>query len=178
MAEPDVIGIIIVNTAIGIIQEIRSKKTLDKLNILASPKAVAVRDGRRVTVDTAQLVRDDIVVFAAGNQIYADAVVAPAAATSMRRSSRANRTRSRKPRRQAPVGRLRRTWHVPRAADGRRRNFLCFAPEQASAAKAAVGDDALAAENLVKWIGIIVIPLGVVMFIKEFVWLDRSVLSP
>ena len=69
-------GVIIVNTAIGIIQEIRSKKTLDKLNILASPKAVAVRDGRRVTVDTAQLVRDDIVVFAAGNQIYADAVVA------------------------------------------------------------------------------------------------------
>ena len=69
-------GVIIVNTAIGIIQEIRSKKTLDKLSILASPKAVAVRDGRRVTVDTAQLVRDDIVVFAAGNQIYADAVVA------------------------------------------------------------------------------------------------------
>ena len=69
-------GVIIVNTAIGIIQEIRSKKTLDKLNILASPKAVVVRDGRRVTVDTAQLVRDDIVVFAAGNQIYADAVVA------------------------------------------------------------------------------------------------------
>lgn len=69
-------GVIIVNTAIGIIQEIRSKKTLDKLNILASPKAVAVRDGKRVTVDTEQLVRDDIVVFAAGNQIYADAVVA------------------------------------------------------------------------------------------------------
>lgn len=58
-------GVIIVNTAIGIVQELRSKKTLDKLSILASPKAVAVRDGKRVTVDTAQLVRDDIVVFAA-----------------------------------------------------------------------------------------------------------------
>ena len=69
---------------------------IDKLSILASPKAVAVRDGRHVTVDTAQLVRDDIVVFAAGNQIYADAVVAPTAATSTRRSSRANRMRSRK----------------------------------------------------------------------------------
>ena len=54
-----------------------------------------------------------------------------------------------KPRRQAPVGQLHRQRHVPRAADGRRRRLLCFAPDaggQARQEAAAVGDDALAAE--------------------------------
>ena len=68
-------GVVICNTVIGIIQETRSKKKLEQLNILATPKAVVIRDGARQTTDTASLVRDDIVVFAAGNQIYADAVV-------------------------------------------------------------------------------------------------------
>ena len=63
------------NIFVGIIQEIKSKRTLDKMNLLTSPKAVAVRNGKRITLKTEELVRDDIVVFAAGNQIYADAVI-------------------------------------------------------------------------------------------------------
>ena len=89
-------GVIIVNTAIGIIQEIRSKKTLDKLNILASPKAVAVRDSKRVTVDTAQLVRDDIVILPPATRSMPTPSWRRTAATSTRRSSRASRMRSRK----------------------------------------------------------------------------------
>ena len=69
-------GVIIINTVIGIVQELRSKKTLEKLSVLAAPRAVAVRDGAECTLSTAAVVRDEIVVFSAGNQIYADAVVA------------------------------------------------------------------------------------------------------
>ncbi|MDD6175030.1 MAG: HAD-IC family P-type ATPase [Firmicutes bacterium] len=67
--------VIIANTAIGIIQEIRSKKVLDQLNLLNAPRAVAVRDGEPLSLPTEELVLDDIVVFSAGNQICADAVV-------------------------------------------------------------------------------------------------------
>jgi cation-transporting ATPase E len=66
---------IVVNTLIGIIQELRSKKTLDSLSLVAAPKATAIRDGLEVSVPAAELVRDDVVVFSSGDQIYADAVV-------------------------------------------------------------------------------------------------------
>lgn len=67
--------IIIANTLIGIIQELRSKRVLDNLSILNAPKNVVVRDGREQTVPAEVLVLDDIVVFSAGNQIPADATV-------------------------------------------------------------------------------------------------------
>lgn len=67
--------IIVANTCIGIIQEIHSKKVLDKLSILNAPHAVVIRDGKRQEIPADQLVLDDIVEFSAGSQIPADAKV-------------------------------------------------------------------------------------------------------
>ena len=69
------LGVILVNTAIGIVQELNAKRTLDKLTLLAEPRATVVRDGKESAVPTESLVVDDIVIFSAGNQICADAVV-------------------------------------------------------------------------------------------------------
>lgn len=65
----------IANTVIGIFQEIRAKRAVDKLTLVAAGKLRVIRDGERRLIPTDQLVRDDIVEFAAGNQICADAVV-------------------------------------------------------------------------------------------------------
>ena len=67
--------VIIINTLIGIIQEIRSKNVLAKLNMLNAPHASVVREGKESVVDSEELVLDDIVLFKSGNQICADAVV-------------------------------------------------------------------------------------------------------
>lgn len=67
--------VVIGNSLIGIFQEIRAKKTLEKMSILNSPHAVAIRSGRQVKISTEELVKDDVVVFSAGDQICADAVV-------------------------------------------------------------------------------------------------------
>lgn len=67
--------IIVANTCIGIIQEVHSKKVLDKLSILNEPHAVVIRDGKRQEIPADQLVLDDIVEFSAGSQIPADAKV-------------------------------------------------------------------------------------------------------
>ena len=67
--------IIIANTLIGIIQEIRAKNVLSKMNMLHTPYANVVRNGQRIKIPTEELVIDDIVVFSAGNQICADAEV-------------------------------------------------------------------------------------------------------
>ena len=67
--------VVVVNTMIGIVQELRSKHAVDKLTILAEGKVSAVRDGQVVEVPTSELVRDDLVLFKNGDQICADAVV-------------------------------------------------------------------------------------------------------
>ena len=67
--------VIIANTAIGIFQELRSKKVLDNLTILNAPKNTVVRDGQEQVIAAEELVLDDIIILSAGNQIPADAIV-------------------------------------------------------------------------------------------------------
>ena len=67
--------IIVANTCIGIVQEIHSKKVLDKLSILNAPQSVVIRDGKKAQIAADKLVLDDVVEFSAGSQIPADATV-------------------------------------------------------------------------------------------------------
>ena len=69
------LGIAITNTAIGIFQEIRSKRTIDKMTLVASKKLGVVRCGKITQIPSELLVRDDIVEFAHGDQICADGVI-------------------------------------------------------------------------------------------------------
>ena len=67
--------IIIANIFIGIIQELRAKKVVDKLTMLNVPQAMVVRNGEVTQVNAEDLVLDDIVIFKTGNQILADSEI-------------------------------------------------------------------------------------------------------
>ncbi len=67
--------VIIGNTLIGILQEIRAKKVLDKMNLLNAPHARVVRDGKECQILSEELVEGDTILLSSGNQICADAVV-------------------------------------------------------------------------------------------------------
>lgn len=67
--------IVVANLLIGIVQEIRAKKVLDSLSVLNSPTALVIRDGQQAEIPAEELVLDDIVILRAGNQICADAIV-------------------------------------------------------------------------------------------------------
>lgn len=67
--------IIIGNTVIGIVQEIRAKKTLEKMSLLNAPHADVIRNGSVKQISTEGLVKDDVILLTAGKQICADAVV-------------------------------------------------------------------------------------------------------
>lgn len=67
--------IIIGNTVIGIVQEIRAKKTLEKMSLLNAPRADVIRNGSVKQISTEKLVKDDVILLTAGKQICADAVV-------------------------------------------------------------------------------------------------------
>jgi len=69
------LGVVITNVIIGIVQEINSKIKLDKLNLLSMPKITVIRGGREAVVSCEDLVIDDVVIFTTGQQICADAVL-------------------------------------------------------------------------------------------------------
>ena len=172
------LGVVFVNTVIGIVQELRSKKTLDKLNLLTAPRGTAIRDGKRVELNTADLVRDDIVIFKSGDQIYADAVVVSGEcqANEALVTGEADEIKKEK---------------GNRLLSG---SFLvsgeCFARLTAVGADSYAGKLTIEAKkrgrrkesemmrsltNLVKVIGFLIIPLGAILCVKEIVWLGRDV---
>lgn len=67
--------VVIINSAIGIVQELRAKRTLDKLAILHAPVAHALRDGKKQTLPVSQVVLDDMLEIATGDQIPADGII-------------------------------------------------------------------------------------------------------
>lgn len=69
------IGVVFFNTAIGIIQEIRSKISVDKLTILTESKVNVIRNGKQIEINKDELVLDDIIILSRGSQIPADCVL-------------------------------------------------------------------------------------------------------
>ncbi|MBQ1528194.1 HAD-IC family P-type ATPase [Candidatus Saccharibacteria bacterium] len=69
------LGVVLANTLIGIMQELRTKKTLDRLTMIHSQKAEVIRENKNIIIPINELVIDDIIKLKAGNQIPVDAVV-------------------------------------------------------------------------------------------------------
>ncbi len=172
--------VVIANILIGIIQELRAKKTLDKLTILNTPKGVVVREGLTKTLNVEELVRDDVVILATGNQIYADAVVVAGEclvnealmtgeADEIKKCvgdelmsgsfivSGSVRARLTQVGRDSYVSRL--TLESKKSGGKKQSEMM------------------RSLTTLVKWIGITLIPIGVALAVKEIVWLQQSVES-
>lgn len=172
------LGIIFANTGIGIIQELRAKKTLDRLTLITAPKGRVIRDGQERKLPTAQLVRDDIVVFSAGSQIFADAVVLAGECSVNEALITGEADEIKK-----TVGAELLSGSFVVSGECRARLVRVGADAyagrltlEAKKVKAPQQSEMMRSlTRLVKWIGILVIPLGALMVIKEIGWLGRSV---
>lgn len=69
------IGLVIINTAISTIQEIHSKRVIDRLSLLSSTKVTSIRNGKKVAINIDEIVLDDILQLKAGNQIVTDSII-------------------------------------------------------------------------------------------------------
>ena len=69
------LGVVVCNTLISIVQEIRSKIVIDKLSIISSKTASVIRDGKNKIINIREVVLDDIINYKIGNQIIADSVI-------------------------------------------------------------------------------------------------------
>ena len=69
------LGVMLFNTSIGIIQEIRAKHTIDKLSIVSASKVTVIRNGKKEQIAIDEIVLDDMIEFSQGNQIPVDCIV-------------------------------------------------------------------------------------------------------
>lgn len=172
------LGVVFANIAIGIVQELRSKRTLDKLTLLTAPHGFVIRDGRQRKIPTSEMVRDDIVVFSAGSQIYADAVVVSGECSANEALITGEADEIKK----TPGSEMLSGSFVV-SGECRARltqvgadsyaNRLTLEAKEAKPPQQSEMMRSLT--RLVQVIGIAIIPLGVLMAVKEIVWLGRSV---
>ena len=69
------LGVVVFNLAIGTLQQIRAKRAVEKLTLVAARARKVIRDGKHVQLRDEELVRDDLVIFRAGEQLCADAIL-------------------------------------------------------------------------------------------------------
>ena len=67
--------VFVANIMIGIIQEIRAKKTIEKISLITAPSATLIRNKKQIVVPIEEVVLDDIIQFELGNQICADSII-------------------------------------------------------------------------------------------------------
>ena len=165
------------NTGIGILQQLRSKQTIDKLNLLAAPRANVVREGNLISVPSAQLVRDDVAELSSGDQIPADATVL----SGQIQVNEALITGEADAITKAPGDELLSGSFV---VSGRCRARLDRVGAESYAARltleakkdVTVGKSEMMSslDKLIRVIGILLVPIGVALFVKEFVFLERT----
>lgn len=164
--------VITANAVIGIIQELRAKKVLDDLTLVGRTKVQTMRDGMRVDLDSEQLVLDDMVVLAAGCQIPADAVV-------MRGSVSVNESlltgESDEIVKQTGDALLSGSFIVSGTCIARLErvgadSYISRLTLQATKSKEGEQSEMIRAlDRLVKVVGVLIIPIGLTLFIQQYV---------
>ena len=165
------------NTGIGIFQQLRSKQTIDKLNLLAAPRANVMREGNLISVPSAQLVRDDVAELSSGDQIPADATVL----SGQIQVNEALITGEADAITKAPGDELLSGSFV---VSGRCRARLDRVGAESYAARltteakkdVTVGKSEMMSslDKLIRIIGILLVPIGVALFVKEYFFLERT----
>ncbi len=164
------LGIIITNILIGIIQQIRSKITLDKLSLLDKNKYTVIRDGKEEEIDSDNLVEGDFIILEAGKQIPADAEVVSGKIyvneslltgeqNEIEKSINSNLMSG------SFVISGRAVVKLTNVGD---ESFSAKIMKESKKIKETKSEMILAIDNIVKFAGIIIIPIGILLFIGSY----------
>lgn len=165
------LGVVFWNTLIGIVQQLRAKKTIDQLTLVSARKVRCLRDGTWTSCLSEDLVQDDVVAFGAGDQIIADAVVLEGS-VQVNESLITGEARAVP---KAPGGELRSgsflmaghcTARLTRVGEESYANRLTAAA-QADGHKVAKGEMMRSLDKLIQAIGLGLIPVGAALFWKQ-----------
>ncbi len=169
--------IIIANTAIGVAQEVYSKKQLEKLKFTNDAKYVVIRDGKKNSISSNDLVLDDIVEFNEGDQIPADAVVVYG---ELRVNESLLTGESYDILKKEGSNLLSGSWVIEGTARakidkvGKDSNISKLTLEASKEKSTKKSEMNVALDKLIKTIGIIIIPVAIAMFIQSFIYNKES----
>lgn len=169
------IPIIMANSLIGIVQEMKSKKVLERLTVLNAPVTTVIRNGEQITVPSKELVLDDIAVFSAGNQISADArVISGNASVNESLLTGEADEIAKKPGDKLMSG----SYIVSGSCHARlekvgKDSYISKLTLQAKRSKKGEQSEMIRSLNrIVKLAGIIIIPIGGLMFWQQYIYYD------
>lgn len=170
--------IILLNTIIGIVQEIRAKITLDRLTVVNAPKTKVVRDSYISEIDSTELVKGDVCIFEAGNQLSADAILAEGCV-------RVNESLITGESDEVIKNKGDILLSGSFVVSGECKAILTNVGHSSYAAKLALEAKAgrkkqqttmmKSLDNLVKIIGIVIVPLGIIMYVQSHFFLGHSI---
>ncbi len=169
--------IIIGNILIGIVQELRAKKTLDKMKILNAGHAVVIRGGKRQKVTAEELVIDDLIWLSSGDAICADSVVVSGEITVNESMLTGEADGIVKKENEELL-----SGSFVVSGEGYARltrvgndSYISKLTNEAKALKKGEESEMIRSINMfVKVIGIIIIPMSVILFVQAFVFRNAS----
>ncbi len=164
------LGIIIINTVIGIFQELKVKKLVDGLSVITATKAMVVRAGARKEIPIDHIVMDDVIVVESGNQISADSIVLESTGIEVNESMITGESRPVKKKAGDTLysgsylvagSGLARVEHVGKD------NYATKLAAQAKDKKRATSEMQDSIKRIIKVVGFIIIPVGILLFLSQ-----------
>lgn len=165
--------VIVLNTLIGIIQETRAKKVLDNLTMLNAPHAMVIRDGKKSQINAEDLVIDDIVIFEAGNQVCADAEVCAGEVQvneSLLTGESDEITKRKGDQLMSGSFIVSGQCHARLDKVGADSYISRLTLEAKAMQNTEQSEMIRSLDKLVKWVGVAIIPIGIILFIQAFVF--------
>lgn len=165
--------VIVLNTLIGIIQETRAKKVLDNLTMLNAPHAMVIRDGKKSQINAEDLVVDDIVIFEAGNQVCADAEVCAGEVQvneSLLTGESDEITKRKGDQLMSGSFIVSGQCHARLDKVGADSYISRLTLEAKAMQNTEQSEMIRSLDKLVKWVGVSIIPIGIILFIQAFVF--------
>lgn len=165
--------VIVLNTLIGIIQETRAKKVLDNLTMLNAPHAMVIRDGKKSQINAEDLVVDDIVIFEAGNQVCVDAEVCAGEVQvneSLLTGESDEITKRKGDQLMSGSFIVSGQCHARLDKVGADSYISRLTLEAKAMQNTEQSEMIRSLDKLVKWVGVAIIPIGIILFIQAFVF--------
>lgn len=163
-------GVIIINSVIGIIQELKVKKLVDKLAVITASKVRVLRDGIRKEIPIEQLVMDDVMIVESGNQIGADSIVLDGTGIEVNESMITGES---KPVKKAAGDQLFSGSYlvagsgIARVIHVGEENYATQLANKAKDKKRATSEMQDSIKRIIKVVGFVIIPVGILLFLSQ-----------
>lgn len=163
-------GVIIINSVIGIFQEMKVKKLVDQLSVITASKARVIRDGEEKVIPIEEVVSDDLVAVGNGDQVCSDCIVLESDGMEVNESMLTGES---KPVRKKPGDKLLSgSYLVAGSGMGRvehvgEDNYATVLAKKAKTKKRASSEMQQAIQRIIKVIGVMLIPIGILLYMSQ-----------